>query len=116
MTVGTEIIQDALESIGAHSVISPASPDSISTGMKWLNGMIAGWQDNGINMGCVPLKTPGSELSEPLGAKNAIISNLAVLLHPKFPGSQVSPQLKVDASKGYNSIVKHYKTITIPKR
>lgn len=115
MSTGTSIIQEALQNIGAHSVASPASPDSMQVGMRVLNGMIAAFEDDGIKMGCVPLKDVGSELSEPLGARNAIISLLSLLLHPKFPGSQISPELKSAAEKGLNQIKRQWKTITIPK-
>jgi len=115
MTVGTKIIDRALEHIGARSVVSPANPESVQTGKDVLNGMIARWQDDGIDMGCVPLKEPGSELSEPLGARNGIEFNLAIELIPLFPGANVSPMLVASANKTYNEIRRRWRTITIPK-
>lgn len=116
MTTGTEIIKDALENIQAHSVLSPAPPEAIQSGLDVLNSMIAEWEDTSIKMGCVPLKVPGGELSEPLSARNAIIDNLAIRLHPKFPGSTISPELKANASKGYKSVCRKFKVIDIPKK
>jgi len=114
MTVGTKIIEGALEEIGVHSVVSPANPESIQTVKDMLNGMIAEWEDDGILMGCVPLKEPGSELSEPLGTKNGIQFNLAIIAAPKFPGAIVSNLLIKNANKTYNKIERRWKTITIP--
>lgn len=117
MSAGTDIIQEALERIGAHSVVSPANPESIETGRNVLNGMIATWYDaKSIDMGAVPLSAAGSELSEPLGARNAIIDNLAILLHPLFPATQVSADLRTNAAKGYSDVVKTWKVINIPKQ
>ena len=115
MTTGTKVIQNALAEIGVHSPVSPASPHAIQRGKEKLNGMIAMWQDKGIDMGCVPLRVPGSELSEPLGAKNAIEANLALEMAPLFKGSTVSMELKAAARTGYNEIKRQYKTIEIPQ-
>lgn len=114
MSAGTEIIQSALQKIGVYSPVSPSNPESIVTGKEVLNSMIAQWQDDSINMGCVPLKQPGSELSEPLGSKNAIVNNLAVELIPFFPGAVVSPQLIQNAKKGMNFIKRRWKETEIP--
>ena len=116
MTTGTKIIQKSLSYIGAHSVVNPANPESILTGMDTLNGMIAEWQDENIEMGAVPLNAPGDELSEPLGTRNNIEFNLAVLLQPLFPGTVVSVELRANALKGFNSIKRKWQTIVIPKK
>ena len=115
MTIGTKIIERSLELISAHSVVSPANPESIQTGKSALNGMIARWEDDSINMGCVPLKEPGSELSEPLGARNGIEYNLALELAPLFPAANVSPLLVAMANKTYNELRRRWKPVTIPK-
>lgn len=116
MSTGTEIIQEALTEIKAHSVVSPVNPESLKTGMNVLNGMIATWQDKGIQTGAVPLKEVGSELSEPLGARNGIVQNLAILLQPKFPGSQLNPLLVSNAAKNYQDIVNAWNVPVIPKK
>jgi len=115
MTTGTKIVESALQKIGAHSVLQPANPESLEQGKNTLNAMIAQWEDNGILMGCVPLKVIGSELSEPHSAKNGIIYNLAIALAPDFPGSQVSNTLQTQANKTYNLIKRIWKEIDIPR-
>jgi len=84
--------------------------------MDTLNSMIAEWVDDNIDMGCVPLASPGSELSEPLGSRNAITDNLAILLQPMFPGTQVSIELKANALKGMSKISTQWESVVIPKR
>ena len=115
MSSGTKIIQSALERIGAHSVVSPANPESIQTGKDTLNGMLAMWWDNGIITGAVPLSEPGDELSEPMGAMNGIINNLSIELAPLFPSAQISTELRSNALKQYKEIVRRWKQVEIPK-
>jgi hypothetical protein len=108
-------VHGALGQIGAHSAIKPANPTSMQTGVDMLNGMIARWMDDGIDFGAVPLETEGSELSEPLGLTNTIIFNLGIELHPFFPGSQISPQLRTNAGTTYQDMLTKSQVITIPK-
>jgi hypothetical protein len=85
-------------------------------GVDTLNSMIARWADDNIVFGAVPLETEGSELSEPLGLTNTIVFNLAIELHPLFPGSQISPQLLTSANKTYQDLLAKAQIITIPNK
>lgn len=116
MSTGTKIIQSALQKLGAHSPIKPAHPESIENGRIKLNSYIAQLQDDNIEFGAVPLEAPGSDLSEPLGLTNAIEDNLAILLQPDHPGTQISNQLKVNATIGTKYMIRKYKNIVIPKQ
>ena len=116
MSTGTEIIQDALSHIGAHSPIKPASPEAIEIGRRILNSLIARWADDDINFGSVPLQASGDELSEPIGLTSAIVFNLSIELHPLFPGSQVSPFLSTNAIKTYQDMRSKVQVINIPKQ
>jgi len=78
MSTGTKIIQNALSHIGAHSIIRPASPESVEIGKDVLNSMIARWADDGIEFGAVPIEDLGDELSEPVGLTNTVTFNLAI--------------------------------------
>ena len=115
MSTGTKVIQAALQKLGAHSPVKPAHPESIENGRVKLNSYIAQLQDDGIEFGSVPLEAPGSDLSEPLGLTNVIEDNLAILLQPDHPGTQISNQLSVNAKKGYSYMKRKYKVTTIPK-
>lgn len=118
MSTGTAIIQEALQEIGAHSVASPAGPESIETGRKKLNSMIQRWESELIIMGCVPLSAPGQELSEPSDARDAIVQNLALRLVPNFNNGRAVniTDLKEQAKDGLRYLERNYKTHTIPKR
>jgi hypothetical protein len=115
MSTGLKIIRGALSRLGAHTVVKPANPESVENGRIVLNSYISQLQDDSIDFGAVPLDAVGDELSEPQGVTNALMDNLAILLQPDHPGTQISQQLKANANIGYNHIVRKYQTITIPK-
>ena len=116
MSTGLKIIQSALSKIGAHSIVKPANPESIENGRTTLNSYISRLQDDGIEFGAVAIETAGDELSEPQGVTNAIEDNLAILLQPDHPGTQISQQLKINANIGSQYMKRKYKTIVIPKK
>jgi len=114
MSTGTKIVQAALQTLGAHSPIKPARPESIENGRDRLNSMMSDWYDEDIILGIRPLEAVGDELGEPVGTTNAIIDNLAVLLQPDHPGTQISAQLRINATKGYRKVKRRFRTTTIP--
>ncbi|VAW38943.1 hypothetical protein MNBD_GAMMA01-1331 [hydrothermal vent metagenome] len=114
MSTGTKIIQNALAKIGAHSVMSQAPPEAIDIGMDTLNSMISNWIVEGIDIGAVPLKAAGDELSEPLSLFNTVGDNLAIELQQYFPNAQISPELRASAVKKYNDMLIKYQAIVIP--
>lgn len=115
MTTGTKIIQKSLQRIGKHSVVKPAASEVIEDGMDHLNSMIQGWESLCISMGCMPLKVPGDELSEPSDVKNAIIDNLAIYMAPSMNG-RVTPELTRAANNGLALIKDLYQDLTIPNK
>lgn len=115
MSTGTKLVQGALSRLGAHSPIRPAGPESIEVGKDTLNSMYANWQDDNIDFGAVPLNAVGDEFSEPMGVTNAVMDNLAIMLQPQFPNTQISPDLRANASKGYIDTRAKFQSITIPK-
>lgn len=118
MTIGTDIINRALQKIGAHSNIAPASPESIELGMKILNSMLEMWLSKNIQIGFTPLEAPGDELNETPDTTNGIISNLSLKLAPDFDnGVQiVSIELRRDARVELIEIKRIYEKIVIPKK
>ena len=116
MSTGLKIIQNALGRLGAHSVVNPANPESVENGRVALNSYISRLQDDNIYFGAVPLIDIGEELSEPQGVTNAIEDNLAILLQPQHPGTQISQQLRINANIGTQHMKRKYKTIEIPKK
>jgi hypothetical protein len=115
MSTGTFIVTSALQKIGAHSKMKAANPDSLQNGYLALNSYISALQDDQIDIGAVPLEAIGDELSETQGTTNTIISNLAMLLAPDHPGSQISQQLRINALRGENAMKNTYQINDIPK-
>lgn len=115
MSTGTKIVQGALSRLGAHSPIKPAGPESMEVGKDTLNSMHSSWQDDGIEFGALPLNAVGDEFSEPMGLTNTIMDNLAILLQPQFPGTQISMDLRANATRGYTDMKAKFQSMEIPK-
>lgn len=118
MSSGTTIITRALQSIGAHSIVSPAAPESIVLGMEKLNSMLEMWLTLGIDLGTIPLEKPGDDLGEPSDTTNGIINKLALELAPNFDNGKVvvSVDLRINATVGYNNIKNLYQTVCVPDK
>lgn len=118
MTAGVTIIKDALQLIGAHSLVNPAPTESITLGMRVLNSMLEMWLTKNIDIGFTPLNVPSDELNEPADATNGITSNLSLALSPNFDNGKqiVSPDLKRNARVQFQDIKNLYQTIDIPKK
>ena len=118
MSTGTTIVKRALQKIGAASAVSEPSAEALATGFEALNGMISLWTSRGIQTGATPLNVIGDELNEKPDCRNAIISNLAVLVSADFDNGKaiVSPQLRATAN-GELAVVKAlYQSIEVPKK
>lgn len=118
MSTGTAIIERALEAIGAHSAVSPASPASIVLGKEKLNSMLELWLTLGIIIGFTPLDVSGDELNEPNDTTNGIIDNLAIELAPNFDNGKVvvSVELRRNAVRNFNHIKNLYQNVTVPSK
>ena len=116
MSAGTTLITRAMKAIGVYSPAMPIQSESITDAKDILNGMLARWYGDGIDMGASPLKSPGSELSEPVDATEGIIANLALELAPEYPDAKVSQELRRKANRGYKAIERRYYAVDIPKK
>ena len=119
MSSGTELIQEALQQIGAFSLAAPDNPESIELGKNKLNSLIQVWLSDCIDMGATPIDAAGDEVSEPLDARNAIVDNLSVMLAPSFDNGPtgkpvVSQVLAANARAGYGRVKAIYWTGSIP--
>ena len=118
MSTGTRIIQDALKLIGAHSVVSPAGPESIEDGRVALNSMLEMWNSKNIQIGTTPLEVAGDELNEPADCRNAIVQKLAIEVAPLFDNGKlvVSPELRALAKVNFQDVRSLYGKLTIPRK
>lgn len=115
MTTGTKIVQSAMQKIGVHSPLQPATPEALATGLRVLNAFRSELQDRSIDVGAVPIEDLGDDFSEALGSRNAIEYNLALALAPDFPGAQVSQELSRQARLGMAYLKRKWQTLDIPK-
>lgn len=118
MSIGTDIIKDALAEIGVASVVSPPDAESLESGRKKLNSMLEMWQSKNIQIDTRTLNAVGDELNEPPDCRNAIVANLAIECAPLFSNGKsiVSPELRGKARKGYSDVMGLYGRVTIPKK
>ena len=118
MTIGTSIIERALQKIGAHSVISPASAESLAEGKDALNSMLEMWLSEGIDFGFAPLDAIGDDLDEPRDVTNGIVFNLAIWMAPDFDNGKVvvSQTLKGRAQASFYTIAQIYRVEVIPAK
>lgn len=118
MSIGTDIIKDALAEIGVASVVSPPDAESVEAGRKKLNSMLEMWQSKNIQIDTRILEVAGDELGEPPDCRNAIVANLAIECASLFSNGKsiVSPELRGKARKGYSDVMGLYGRVTIPKK
>lgn len=115
MSTGTSLIEGALQEIGVVSVAVPSSPEQITHGFIKLNSMINLWLSWGIVMKWVPITIPGEDLSEPIDATNAIVTNLAIILAPAY-SKPVSQDLRNNARIELNEVKSLYQEVCIPDK
>ena len=118
MTTGTDIIKNALKEIGAHSVVSPAAPESIEDGRKKLNSMLEMWLTRSIVIAFSPLEAAGDDLNEPADCYNGIVENLAIECASLFSNGKVivTPDLRANAKRNFNNIKSLYGCVTVPNK
>ena len=115
MTTGTELTKRALEMLGADSPLAPANIESITRGRAVLMSMLEMWLTDNIVLGFSPIDKNGEELNEPTDTTNGIVSNLAIIMEPMFPGIS-DPGLARLAAKQKRDIERSYRSLTIPKK
>lgn len=116
MSTGTFIVESALKRIGAHSIVQPAAPETITEGFNILNSMVMMWLSDDIDIGIIPLKVVGNDIGEPADTTNGIINNLAIELSPDFDNGKVivSQDLRNLALKQFTLIKNLYQIVEVP--
>ena len=67
MATANDIVTDALQMLGVYSPLKPTNPESLITGLNGLKRLISSWQDDGIDMGAVPITVLADNPSIPEG-------------------------------------------------
>lgn len=100
-----QFIDQALEEIGIAPYVFDITPEQYDSALRTMDGMVAGWNANGVRINYPLSITPqSSDLNADSGvpdyANEAIWLNLACRLAPRF-GKQVSPETKQFADAAY---------------
>lgn len=102
----------ALEEIGYAAYIYDVMPEQLQSVLISLDNMMATWSSNGIRLGYYFESTPANitasqVVNVPQGARQAIITNLACVIAPRF-GKQASPELSKAAKTGYTNLLTNF--------
>jgi len=98
MTKALSIVHGALEPIGAHSVINPAAPETITRGTQKLAALIKEWKATGLDLSArVPVDS-AAEIDELEGSTEALTYGLMYKMAPILRKS-ISTELDNEASK-----------------
>lgn len=103
-----ELVRAALEEIGIADYEFDISPEQISSAIRRLNSMLAGWDARGILLSFPIAKEKDAEADAdsniPDWAWEAVITNLAVILGPSY-GKIPSNETKVAAKNSLNTVL-----------
>jgi hypothetical protein len=104
-----EFVQQAFSEIGLSNYAFDLSPEMLNDGLRRLDSMLAGWQNNGIRLGYpTSSKYDGSDLDQDSNIQDiyneAVYLNLALRLAPSY-GRQVLPDTKDNAKKAYDGLL-----------
>lgn len=118
MSSGTVVVQKSLRHIGAHSLASPASPESLEEGRGALCSMLHMWLTRNIDLGVSPLEAIGDQLNEPPDSLIGITTNLAIVLSIDYDNGKVvaSQELIALASTQFEYIRSAYWNGVIPDK
>lgn len=103
-----QFVTAAFEEIGLASYVFDLQPQTLQTGVKRLDAMMAQWNARGIRLGYPLASDPDNALLDtdtgvPDSANEAIITNLAMRLAPGF-GKSIAADTKATAKTGLNTL------------
>jgi hypothetical protein len=115
MSIGTQIIEDALKVGGVLSVAVPSSPEQITDGLTRLNSLLNLWLSYGIKFNFNPITQPGEDLDEPIDVTSALVDNLWIMMAPYY-SKPVTPDQKSNARRGLADVKTLYQEVSIPDK
>jgi hypothetical protein len=103
-----QFVTAAFEEIGLASYVFDLQPQTLQTGVKRLDAMMAQWNARGIRLGYPIASNPDNadldtDTGVPDSANEAIICNLAMALAPGF-GKSMAADTKARAKTGLNTL------------
>lgn len=105
------LITDALGEILVSAAEQSVEPVEMSTGIRYLNRMMASFATNGVALGFTVVTSPSSAITVADGAIDGMVANLALRLAPQFDVA-TTPELIAAAKDGYTAMLKIAVTIT----
>ncbi|MEE8209084.1 MAG: packaged DNA stabilization gp4 family protein [Nitrosomonadaceae bacterium] len=97
------IITSALEEINVQASEQDIQGSEFSSGIKYLNRMMAGFASSGLALGYTVVTAPASVITVADGAIEGIIFNLAIRLGPQY-NEAITPDLRRNAKIGLDAI------------
>ncbi len=107
-----DIIERSLSKIGVKRSGVSLTDDEISDSISELNDMMTELDASGTKLGYTIISSSSDEITTPDWTWGAMRSNLAIRLAPEFD-AVITQALAVQASDGYNAILK--RTVTIDR-
>ena len=105
MATGSDIVTDALAEIGVFAEETPIEAADMQLGIRYLNDMLAEWDESGIPLGFTPLQSEAEEVRIPRGAVKAVKVNLAGLLSVPFR-KQITPGLAASIKTASDALLR----------
>lgn len=101
-----DFVTAAFEEIGYASYVYDLMPEQMQSALRALDSMMATWDAKGISVGYPLSSSPelGEDTQVPDYANEAIYSNLAIRLAPRF-GKIVQQETKQIAKQAYNALL-----------
>lgn len=101
----SSLITDALGEILVQASEQPIEPNEMSSAIRYLNRMMAGFSANGIDLGYTIVTNQNDVITVPPGASEGVLFNLAIRLAQQYD-EQISPTLAASAAAGLSALRK----------
>lgn len=100
----SSIVTDALGEILVSAAEQPVEAVEMSTGIRFLNRMMATFDSNGVSLGFTVITGPSDAITVAAGAIDGMVANLALRLAPQFDVA-TTPELIAAAKNGYQAML-----------
>lgn len=100
-----DILTQSLREIRVIRAMQTMSPDQLQDGIKYLNQMMADWQEDGIEVGWYPVTAGGDVLRIDAKDEAAVMYNLAVKIAGQY-GAPLQPSTTAEAGRTFRRLEK----------
>lgn len=115
MTTAIDVIESALEHLGAHSPLNPAPPETLNRAVTVLAGLIEEWDGEEFKLGATEPTKTADELNELPGARNPLEYGLALKLS-SVVRKPVTDDLRREAGKSIGIARERFQYVLPDKR